>query len=213
MRTFIALLVTAATFAAFGQGKTRFENDSLHLVYYTPDTTLLRAADAPLAGQGVSSVLMPLSVQLVADLYVGTSSSSLSLISSTVFGTQAGRISGANVLLPLGMPGGSQLWFQVQVRDSAYASETLSLASGSYGGHSVIFTSIPGSAIAYNSIVNPNPPTSSTWPPGDFDMSTQTGLPGARGAIRVSLIPEPGVVVLALLGVCAWRPRRNRGRR
>jgi len=207
MKTLLALFVTAATFAAFGQGKIRFDNDFLHLVYYTPDTSLLLPGDVGLAGQGVSSGLMPGggSLLLVADLYAGTSSASLSLVSTTTFGSLVGMINSADVLLPVGLPAGT-LFFQVQVRDQAFATTALSLAGGSYGGSSVIFTTLAGPGPGYNSIVNP---VLSTWPPGDFDMSTQTGISGAKGAIRVSLIPEPGVLLVVGLGVCAWGLRKK----
>jgi len=208
MKRLLIFLLSTATLAAFGQGKAFFANDSLHLVYYTPDTTLLRAVDAGLASQGVSSGLMPSGVTLLADLYVGTTSTSLSLISSTVFSATVGRWLGVNVNLLGGMPGGLPLYFQVQVRDSAYASTALSLAGGSYGGSSVIFASTPGTIIS-NPIYDADFPSFSTWPPGDFDMSTQTGIPGARGAIRVSLIPEPGTCVVAGLGFLGWFYRRR----
>jgi hypothetical protein len=183
-------------------------NDSLHLVYYTTDTQYLRAEDLPLAGQGVTELDMPNGVTLVADLYAGTSSGSLSLMSTTTFGVQEGRLASLATVLQ-GIPGGSPVYFEVQIRDSAFATEALSLAGGSYGGSSGLFTAVPGSSIAYNSIVRLDFPAFSTWAVGTFDMSSQSGLTGARGAIQVSLIPEPGAVLLAGLSICAWIVRRR----
>jgi len=195
MKTIVLTVSTImAAVSAFGQGKVGFANDSLHLVYYDPNFL------PPLGGQGVSTSLMPpLGVNLLADLYFGTSSGSLTLLSTTTFGTTVGRFSSVNVILPV--PGGTQLFFQVQVRDSAFASADAAWAGLSYGGKSVVFTTVPGTSIAYNSIVNPTSPAMSTWPVGTFDMSTQTGLPGARGAIMVTIIPEPSQAMLSVLGI------------
>jgi hypothetical protein len=135
-------------------------------------------------------------------LYGGTSSTSLTLISTTTFSVTLGRIASINnLVLPTGMPGGTAYFFQVQIRDNAYPSAIVALAYDSWGGFSPIFTMIPGSSIAYNSIVNPGSPANSTWAPGLFDMSVQTGLPGARGAIVLGFVPEPCELTLWLLGI------------
>jgi hypothetical protein len=196
MRTIpvIMSLLTIAGATAFGQGKVAFANDSLHLVYYGGYT--------PLAGQGVSSGLMPAGVTLVADLYAGSSSTSLSLVSTTAFSVTVGRFASINTVLPTGMPGGTAYFFQVQIRDNAFASAIAAENGGSYWGFSAIFTMVPGSSIAYNSIVSPGTPGSSTWAPGTYDMSAQSGLSGARGVISVPPpIPEPCELALWMLGI------------
>jgi hypothetical protein len=210
----LILTVTAslACLAAFAQGKINFGNDSLHLVYYTTDTSGLRGGDASLAGAGVSSALYPAGVTLVADLYAGTSAGSLALVSTTSFGVQVGRFASiASLTLPAGLAGGVAQTFQVQIRDSAFATAAAAAAGGSYSGLSAIFTTVPGSSIAYNSIVNLGAPSLSTWAVGQFDMSTQTSLAGARGVIVVSAVPEPtsfALAGLALAGLTILRRRK-----
>jgi len=213
MRTILVTVsvVMASATLTHSQGKISFANDSLHLVYYTSDTGLLRPGDAALAGQAVSSSTMPAGLTLVVDLYAGTSSTSLSLITTTTFGSTAGRFVTANVNLPIGFPGGTTAFFQVQIRDNAFATGDAGAAGGSLTAKSIIFTAVPGSSIAYNSLVNLGSPAFSTWAVGTYDMSNQTGLPGARGAIMLALIPEPGFSAFvvaassAFLGWRAWR--------
>jgi len=84
-KTFLTVVTTLACVAALAQGKVAFKNDSLHLAYFDPDPAKLRPQDAALAGQGPQSTVQPTGVTLVADLYAGTSSSSLALVSTTTF--------------------------------------------------------------------------------------------------------------------------------
>src|SRR5882762_4996049 len=150
----LTLTASLACVAAFAQGRITFGNDSLHLVYFTTDTSKLMGADAALAGQGPTSVGTTSGRTLVADLFAGTSSSSLALVQTTSFQATPGRWVNANTVLPAGIPGGVPQFFQVQVRDSAAASATAaSLAQNQYYGFSIIFTAVPNSgAIAYNSM-------------------------------------------------------------
>src|SRR5262245_29347067 len=116
------ITVVGATMC-LAQGKVGFANNSLHLVYYD-------ASCGPLAGSGVSSASMPPGVTMVADLFAGASSSALSFVSTATFGPSPGRWNTANVVLP-NMPGGTNRWFQVQVRDSAYSNATMAASAGS----------------------------------------------------------------------------------
>jgi hypothetical protein len=207
----LTLTVALASVGAFAQGKIAFANNSLHLVYYTDVASGLRAADAGLAGKGVASTAMPAGVTLVADLYVGTSSSSLSLVTSTAFGPAAGTFTLSNILLPSPtFPGGTAYNFQVQIRDNAFATADAAAAGGSYSGKSIIFTTVPGSGTLYNRIDNHNAPALSTWTDGQFNMDVAAGIVGARGAIVVSTIPEPASFALAGLGIAAMTIFRRR---
>ena len=82
----IVSLTSLVSLAAFGQGKISFSTDSLHLAYYDPVL-----APNGLAGNAISSGNMPSGVTLVADLYMGTSSGSLFLYSSTSISATPGK--------------------------------------------------------------------------------------------------------------------------
>jgi len=199
--------MTLVSAGAFAQGKIAFANDSLHLVYYATDGS----AASGLAGTAVSSANLPAGVTLVADLYGGTSSASLSLISTTSFGAVAGRYASINNLLAGPVAPGTTGFFQVQVRDTGHTNAASAQLEGAYWGFSAIFTTTAGSGTAYNSIVNPNNPAFSTWAGGNFDMSTQTGLAGARGVLAVATpVPEPTTLVLGGLGLAAGMILRRR---
>jgi hypothetical protein len=86
----------------------------------------------------------------------------------------------------------------------------LAESGGSYFGFSPIFTTVPGSSIAYNSIVNLGSPSLSTWAVGTLDMSSQSGLSGARGSIVVGVVPEPATAALAGLAVASLAIFRRR---
>jgi hypothetical protein len=199
----LTVAASLACVAAFAQGKIAFANDSLHLVYYGPSA-------GSLAGSGVTSSNMPVGVTLVADLYGGTSTSSLTLQTTTTFSVTAGRFATVNFTTPSAGPAGAAEFFQVQIRNNAFQTEAASEAAGSWGGHSGIFSTVSGASLAYSSIVNPNAPASSTWGIGNFDMGAATGLPGALGAISVQSIPEPTSFALAGLGAAAMLIFRRR---
>src|SRR5262249_46731020 len=88
---FCGLMSFCGSQRAMAQGKIAFYNDTLRLVYY--DATV-----PELGGSAVSSSNMPPGVTLVADLYMGTSSSTLYLYSSATFSAYAGRWNVMNVL-------------------------------------------------------------------------------------------------------------------
>lgn len=201
-----ALIVSLASLAAFAQGRLSFANDSLHLVYYNPDVF-----PPPMGGSLVYGGNMPAGVNLVADLYLGTASSALSLISSTTFSSSApGRWNTTSVTVP-GIPGGTTVFITIQVRDGAFAPEALwtpSFAPPSvYWGFSVEFPFTLGtSGITYPSIVEPpNPP----WPRGTYPIP---GGGGALGAIAVGYIPEPSAIALAGLACFSILIQQLRGK-
>lgn len=204
----LTAVASLACLAAFAQGKISFQANSLHLVYFDPART-----DASLGGTGPFSgpggTNMPPGVSLMGDLYIGTSSSSLSLISSTTFGASPGTFATMSVQVP-GIPGGTSVFVVAQVRDSASAAETTwtpgfqGQGLGWYGA-SQEFTFVLGtSAIAYPAMWS----TAGTWATGGFNMD-QYGA-GARGAIGVAPVPEPTSFALAGLGAAAMLIFRRR---
>jgi hypothetical protein len=196
MKKLLFTLVTLATCAsAFAQGKLRFENDSLHLVFYNPFGDPV----PPFPGQGVDAAHMPPGATLLADLYVGTTSTSLSLISSTTFSSSPGKWDPINTVVT-GIPGGTTVFVMAQVRDSSSPAESIwtpgFIPNGSpYWGFSDVFHFTLGtSAVNYPPIWGGDP----AWPVGTFNMD-QYGV-GSRGAIAVPYIPEPSAIALVGLG-------------
>jgi hypothetical protein len=207
----VTLTATLICVGAFAQGKVQFANDSLHLIYYSTDAGGLRPGDSALAGKGVFGGAMPGGVTLVADLYVGSNSTSLVFAKSTTFSAVTkGRIVNANVDLPAPFAANIPWTFQVQVRDSAFATAAAAEAGASYFGYSPFFTTVGNLGPAFNSIVNPNAPALSTWAAGTLDLSTESGLSGARGALSVQVIPEPASLALAGIGAAALLIFRRR---
>jgi len=99
-----------ACVAAFAQGKIAFNNDSLRLVYYDPS----------IPGVGGTAIFNS-TVPLMADLYVGTSSSTLSLLTSSTFSTVApGKWNLVNTTIS-GAPGGSAVFIIAQIRGASDA--------------------------------------------------------------------------------------------
>src|ERR1051325_6724991 len=94
MKKAIVIAVSFLCIAAFAQGKVGFVTDSLHLVYWGPSA-------GTYFGQAVNSDNKPAGLPgLVANLYMGTSSSQLFLYSGATFGPLAsgpGRWSFMNV--------------------------------------------------------------------------------------------------------------------
>lgn len=193
-------LVVACAAGAYAQGKVTFVNDSLHRYYM--GTTL--PADSALAGlRTPANGLLPSGITLRADLYAGTSSSSLSFISSTTMSALSpGSQNTLNVVLPNGFAGGVPAFFQVQIRDQAFATAALSLT---YAGFSEIFQVTP-SASASSSIVNHLTPAFSTWADGTVVIPGVTGF----GAIAVNAVPEPSTIALAGLGAASLLLFRRR---
>src|SRR5260370_13572821 len=109
------LAISLTSLTAFAQGKILFGNDSLHLVYYDPNVF-----GPPLGGTPVTGN-MPPGVLLVADLYLGTTSSLLSFTSFTTFSSTPGKWNTMPVAVP-GIPGGTTVFVTIQVRDASHAA-------------------------------------------------------------------------------------------
>src|SRR5438067_9746052 len=80
--TWVILFI--GTVGTFAQGKVFFANDSLRLVYFTTNTSRLNYGDAALAGTGpsVSTVYADANTVLVAELYYGTSSNTVTALAT-----------------------------------------------------------------------------------------------------------------------------------
>lgn len=197
-KSIITFVAVAFATAAFAQGKVAFQNDISRLIEWTPDTALLLPPEQPFAGQPIdqSSGHIPSGFILIAGLYAGTSSDSLSLVTTGQFGhTQPGLLDlPVHVILPF--PGGILAWFQVKIWDSVYASYEAEVAAGvrDYVGSSVEFTMTAGTGLTYPGINNAG---GTTWP---------------AEPLYVGLVPEPSVAALAALGAVFLAGRCGRMR-
>jgi len=197
-KTLLTLALAVVSVAAFAQGKVNMVNDATRLVYFT--STL--SADAALSGHEAPGVL-PSGRQLIVDLYGGATAGSMVLQTST---TIAGGLFGPNNFVSPNMAGGVVGFWQIQVREAAFATEAESSAAGGYAGHSVIFQGKSGSSLAYNSIISPLANNfASTWAAGTFDLGG-----GNFGAIPIGLVPEPSSMALAGLGAASLLLFRRR---
>jgi hypothetical protein len=190
----LSLVAALESTAALAQGKISFQTDSLHLVYYGS----MPPADAALAGQGVDSAHMPSGVTLVADLYVGTSSSVLSFVSSTTFNATPGRWNSMSVVVP-GIPGDTSVFVVTQIRDQAFAPPITFHGNyfGTYYAYSQEFTFTLGASIVYPVMWG----TNGNWAAGTFTFPLDQYGAGARGAIQIDIIPEPAMLYFAAFGV------------
>ena len=198
----LTLLVTTTSLAAFAQGKISFANDSLHL-YYMGDYPL--PSDAGLIGQPIpANGLLPSGRTVVADLYGGSTAGSLAFITTATFSSTPGRQNTVNITTSLIF--GSPAYFQVHLRDSSLAPGMEFLSGGNYFGFSQVFTVVPSSTIAFNSIVSHGGTAQSTWTDGTFNL----GASGFGAIAFASFIPEPSALALTGLGISALLLRRNR---
>lgn len=188
--------------AVFAQGKVAMVNDGTRFIYF--EST--EPADAAFQGKKVPAVL-PSGITLMVDLYGGTSPGSMVLQTSTTISPAiAGGFGPVNFISP-NMAGGVVGFWQIQVRDAVYPTESLSAGLGSYYGHSAIFQGRAGSSLAFFGINNALANNfQSTWQPGTFDLGG-----GEFGAIAIFTdLPEPSSLTIIGLGVACSQFFRRR---
>jgi hypothetical protein len=197
----LTLTATAACLGAFAQGKISFQTDSLHLAFFNPST-------ANFGGQAVYAGNGPAGVNFMADLYMGTTAGSLSLITSSAFGATPGKWGTISVLAPAPYNAGTSVFVEVQVRDGASAAPTTFTGTpfGTYYGASQEFNFTMGSA---SSPVYPVMwGASGNWAAGSQALDAYGA--GSKGAIMVTPVPEPATFALAGLGAAAMLIFRRR---
>jgi hypothetical protein len=184
----VALVAIAVPLGAPAQGKISFQNDTKHLVYYDP------SVGNGLGGTPVGASA-PGGSPLVADLYVGVSSSTLYLYSTATFNSQLpGRLNNLSVQLVTnavtGAPtisGGMTGWVQVIVRESSITPPNTwtpsSVPSSVWFGASAMFRFAFGFGATYPAMYTTN--ASPPWAGGSFNLDSY-GL-GWRGAIAVGV--------------------------
>jgi hypothetical protein len=206
MKVFLSILLTVVMVTpALAQGKIRLVNDSLHLVYFTTDTSYLLPGDQALAGQAY--VLGEGQEALKIELWAGTSSTALSLVASTDFTGQGGPGTWLGVNVQMSSIPAGLAFFDIWVFDAALGSITNGIGGRHYIGTSGLFTAMASGVAAYYSLVQHNSPGSSTWADGTFDLDSV--LPGYRGAIQLMAIPEPSTFALGCLGFAMLLLRRR----
>jgi hypothetical protein len=219
------ILLLTTTTMAIGQGKLAFLNNSDNLIYFTTDPSYLLPADrhtGPVvggfalagsclsAGAGGTIAALAGSPTIIAGLWAGTSSSSLTLQTTTTIGefNMEGQVDLVNCTFP-SLPANTPAWFQVEVYDSRAANAPAALAAGEYQGESMLFQATPGPAV-YQPIYQTQSPVSSTWAPGTQVLTDFVGYPGYFGGIAVWAIPEPGTFALVGLGAAVLMICRRR---
>jgi hypothetical protein len=208
------LTISLASLAAFAQGKISFATDSLHLVYFDYSWGPFNYS---FTGQAVSSTNGLPGVTAVADLYMGTSSSTLYYYTSATFGTTPGKWNQTSVTANANpttgapaIPGGTTVFVVAQVRDDRSPPENVLTPgvypglNGAYYGASQEFTFTLGSGVTFPLMSGAN----GTWSAGTFILD-QYGV-GSRGAINIPEIPEPYTVALVGFGAAAMLILRRR---
>ena len=218
-KTLVTATAMLACIAAFGQGKIGFNNDSLHLVYFDPSIPLIGGQTAYAGGSNQPT--------LMADLYVGKSSSTLSLLTSTTFSAAPGKWN----LVPTtvaGSAGGSSIFVIAQMRGAsdvpAPTLTPLDAGSNPSSAHYIAWqnglATAWGTTVEFQFTLGSSPlsypfmySSAGNWPVGPVDVSGVNGnLPGSRAALDLYAhpIPEPTTFALAGLGAAALLIFRRR---
>jgi len=197
-KTLLTVALVTASLAAFAQGKVKMISDGGNLMQLGGNVMAADAADAnsPVPTTGP----LPSGVVLEVGLFVGTSSSSLSLATTSIInpaggsGLPAGSYASKTTVLALaGATAGQLTYMQLWAWDSAYSTPLLAEAAGSYFGSDNVFTMNPSTGIAYASINASASPYNSTWAAAGDE----------NPLIIQTLIPEPTTFALAGLGAAA----------
>jgi hypothetical protein len=206
----LTAVASLACLGAFAQGKIGFATDSLHLTYWVGGALNGSAVNSDNMSPGIGGV--------AAYLYMGTSSSALSLYSSTTFGALAsgpGKWTLMNVAANANaatgapaIPSGS-VFVEIAVLSTEKAAPTTfdAAAFSTFAAHgtSSEITFNLGTSVTYPVLTGPN--SGGTWAAGLLNMD-QYGA-GSRGAIGVA-VPEPATFALAGLGAAAMLIFRRR---
>jgi hypothetical protein len=218
----LTLTASLACVAAFAQGKISFQTDSFHLAYYDPST------GPAYGGMAANSGNQP--VPLSVDLYMGTSSTALSLYASTSLqpSSNPGKWGTVNVIANgttayggvgpgPAVLGGTSVFVVTQIRDSANAPATsfnpanLNAAYAAAQGYSWYGWSSEFSfTLGTSTITYPAMYTAASWAAGGFDLSSSVTA-GAKGAVAIFSVPEPSTAALAglaLAGMAIFRRRK-----
>ena len=189
-KTLLTLALVAVTAASFGQGKISMLNDATRLVTWS---NVVKNADSGLVGSPVLN--SGTGATLLVDLYGGLTAGTMVLQTTTTISAAPGLFGPIN-FLSTGVPGGTVGTFQVQVRESSFATAAAAFAGQGYYGFSPIFTFKPSSTIAFNSIINAGGTALSTW--------------GAGPILVTANVPEPTSMALAGIGAAAMVIFRRR---
>ncbi len=207
MKTTVFALALTAAVAAFAQGKVTIQNDDVHLIIFTTDTSYLPPGLRYMASQPIpTTASLPDGAFLVLGLYAGTSVSSMKLVTAVPAGQTMPAVVPINSLAGTGLPsgwitpthailpfeGGTVAEYQVKIWDSRYAS----FEAQPYGwfGESAVFTMTAGlsTKIPYPAINNGGGTTWASPIPVGF------------------IVPEPSTFALAGLGAAAMLIFRRR---
>ena len=190
-KTLLTLALVAVTAATFAQGKISMVNDANHAVRWGSSLNL-KPADIALAGVNVDG-LTPLGASLSIELWGGVTAGTMTLQQTTVMSTGGlpGIFGPRNFTSTL--PGGVSAFFQVKVRETAFATAELAQTNSGYFAFSPVFNFTPSATIAFANLVTGG---GSTW--------------AAAPLLVTANVPEPTSMALAGIGAAAMVIFRRR---